>query len=125
MNAPLKHAYGSALSPAKDPRAAESAVLARITARMIAANADGAGAGAFAQLVAALNDNRRFWTAAAADLAGDGNGLPPELRAGLISLAGFVIRHTSGVMARTAAIEPLVEVNRAIIHGLGAQAVAA
>lgn len=121
MNAPLKHAYGSALSPAKDPRAAESAVLARITARMIAADADGA----FVPLVAALNDNRRFWTAAAADLAGDGNGLPPELRAGLISLAGFVIRHTSGVMARTAAIEPLVEVNRAIIHGLGAQAVAA
>ena len=123
MNAPLKHAYGSAFSPVKDPRAAESAVLARITARMIAAEAEGRDA--FPQLVGALNDNRRFWTAAAADLAGDGNGLPDELRAGLISLAGFVIRHTSGVMAGRAAIAPLVDINRAVMHGLGTQAVAA
>lgn len=123
MNAPRHHAYGSALSPAKDPRAAESAVLARITARMVSAG--GLGRGGFPQLAAALNDNHRFWTAAAADLAGEGNALPTELRASLISLAGFVEKHTSRILAGEAVIEPLVEVNRAIIQGLGAQAVAA
>lgn len=118
MNAPLTHAYGSALSPAKDPRAAESAVLARITARILSAAArDREG---FPQLAAALNDNRRFWTTAAADLAGDGNGLPPDLRAALVSLAGFVVRHTSHVLSGEAAADPLVEINRAVIHGLGA-----
>lgn len=124
MNAPLQHAYGSALSPAKDPRAAESAVLARITARMLSA-ADARDRGSFPQLAAALNDNRRFWTAAAADLAGDGNGLPAELRAGLISLAGFVGRHTSQVLSGEADLDPLVEINRAVIQGLDARAVAA
>lgn len=123
MNAPRHHAYGSALSPAKDPRAAESAVLARITARMIAAG--DLGRGGFPQLAAALNDNRRFWTAAATDLAGDGNALPAETRAGLISLAGFVLSHSSRVLSGEATAEPLVEINRAVIHGLGAQAVAA
>lgn len=123
MNAPRHHAYGSALSPAKDPRAAESAVLARITARIAsAAAAEGQG---FRHLAAALNDNRRFWTAAATDLAGDGNGLPAELRARLISLAGFVSRHTSQVLAGEASAEPLVEINRAVIHGLGTPAAAA
>lgn len=123
MNAPLKHAYGSALSPAKDPRAAEAAVLARITARLVAAASQG-GAG-FAQLATALNDNRRFWTAAAADLAGDGNGLPPDLRARLISLAGFVDSHSSRVLTGDASADPLVAINRAVVEGLGAQAVAA
>ena len=123
MNAPRHHAYGSALSPAKDPRAAESAVLSRITARMLSAGADGREG--FPRLAAALNDNRRFWTAAAADLAGEGNALPAELRARLISLAGFVMRHSSAVLAGTAALDPLVEINRAVIQGLGAPAVAA
>jgi len=123
MNAPLHHAYGSALSPAKDPRAAESAVLARITARMVAAGARGREE--FPQLAAAVNDNQRFWTAAAADLAGEGNGLPFDLRARLISLAGFVSSHSSRVLAGEADVDALVGINRAIIEGMGATAVAA
>ncbi|MRX49018.1 flagellar biosynthesis regulator FlaF [Paracoccus sp. S-4012] len=123
MTPPLPHAYGSAHSPAKDPRTAESAVLARITARLHTAAARGRDG--FPQLAVALNDNRRFWTAAAADLADDGNGLPADLRAGMISLAGFVLAHSSRVLAGEAAAEPLIEVNRAVIHGLSAQALAA
>lgn len=123
MNAPRHHAYDSALSPAKDPRAAEAAVLARITARLVAAASQGREG--FPRLATALNENRRFWTAAAIDLAGDGNGLPSELRAGLISLAGFVDDHSSRVLAGEAPADPLVEINRAVIHGLGAPAVAA
>lgn len=116
MNAVRHNAYESTLSPARDPRAAEAAVLARITGRM--ASAAGRGGPGFADLAAAIADNRRFWTAAAADLAGEGNGLPRELRAGLISIAGFVATQSSRVLSGDAALTPLIEINRAVIQGL-------
>jgi flagellar protein FlaF len=116
MNVPRTHTYGSALSPTKSPRDAEAAILARITARMAAAGAGGPTG--FPQLAQALSDNRRFWTAAATDLAGPGNTLPEALRASLLSLAAFTISHTSQVLGGDAGVEALVEINRAVIRGL-------
>ena len=115
MNA-IPSSYHAVTSPTKSPRDAEAAILARITARMISAS--GRGSEGFAQLGAALDENRKFWTAAATDLAHDGNGLPVDLRARMLSIAGFVLRHSPRVLAGAASVEPLVEINRAIIGGL-------
>jgi flagellar protein FlaF len=68
--------------------------------------------------VTALHDNRRLWTAFAADLATQGNGFPPELRARLFYLAEFTCRHTDQVLSGAATADVLVEINTAVMRGL-------
>jgi len=72
-------AYGAAASPTRTDRDGEYAVVSRVTRRLKAA-AD-RGAAGFPELVAALHENRKLWTALAVDLGGDANGLPRDLRA--------------------------------------------
>lgn len=69
----------------------------------------------------ALYDNRRLWTALAIDVAGPDNALPKELRAQIFYLAEFVQTHTGKVLARKARLSPLLEINAAILRGLGGQ----
>lgn len=66
----------------------------------------------------ALDWNRRLWTTLATDCAGEDNGLPKPVRAQIISISIWVARHTSAVMRREEAIEPLIEINRTIMQGL-------
>ena len=82
---------------------------------MIRASEPGAG---FPALVAAVHDNRQFWLLASEDLAGDGNRLPVPLRAQLLSLAGFVEKETSRILAGDATAATLIEINRAVARGL-------
>lgn len=66
----------------------------------------------------ALSENQRLWSALKHDLADEGNGLPPDLRASLISIALWVERQTTSVLAAEANVEPLIAVNRSICSGL-------
>ena len=70
------------------------------------------------QRMRALHWNRRLWSALADDCAREGNALPPETRAHIISLALWVSRHTSNVMRNNEPIQPLIDVNRMIMQGL-------
>jgi flagellar protein FlaF len=65
-----------------------------------------------------LDWNRRVWSALSDDCSDPGNGLPPSLRASIISLSIWVARHTSAVIRRQEPIEPLIEINRTIMQGL-------
>jgi flagellar protein FlaF len=67
----------------------------------------------------ALHWNRRLWTAIAGDCANPENLLPMELRASIISLGIWVDKHTSAVMQRQEQIQPLIDINRIIMQGLG------
>ena len=67
----------------------------------------------------ALHWNRRLWTTIAGDCANPDNKLPEALRANIISLSIWVSRHTSAVMLRQEQIQPLIDVNRSIMQGLG------
>lgn len=69
-------------------------------------------------LAAAIADNTKLWTALAADLLSDGNGMSPALRGQLISLAEFSRKHGSAVLRRKADLAPLIDVNTAIMRGL-------
>ena len=82
---------------------------------MIRASDPGNG---FATLAAAVHDNRQFWRLASHDLAQDGNRLPAQLRAQLLSLAGFVERETGRVLAAGTTPAALIEINRALARGL-------
>ena len=116
----MTHAYAAAQRATLEGRALEREVLLRVTARLEAA--DRAAPGGMAALARALDDNRRLWEAFALDLARPANPYPDELKAGLISLAAFVARHTPAVLAGEAGAGALAEINRNVAAGLGALA---
>ena len=105
-------AYQTAQKQSLSGRALEREVFARVTARLAGAGADAAA------LAAALEENRRLWFTIAADLASPKNECPAELKAGLMSLAAFVERHTGNVLAGRGGPGVLVTVNRHVIEGL-------
>ena len=93
-SAPL-NAYQRAISRAESPRDTEHRLLGQITGEMLAAREAKATGAA---LAAPLHRNREMWSAFATDCGATGNGLPPILRAQIISLALWVDRYTSDVL---------------------------
>jgi len=114
--------YGLNTRTLKTPRDIEYDLLARITGRLQAQLPHEQGRTS-AELIAALNDNRKLWTAFAADLASPGNAFPPDLRARLFFLAEFTIKHTAQVLSGKAVADPLVDINTAVMRGLRGQRV--
>lgn len=107
-------AYAPGQSHLRSARSAELHVFGEVTARLNAA-VDAS----FPARAAALHDNRRLWSRLAADVAEDGNGLPPELRARIFYLAEFTEHHSRLVLRGEAGLEPLIEINSAVMRGLG------
>ncbi|MEA1937630.1 MAG: flagellar biosynthesis regulator FlaF [Pseudomonadota bacterium] len=99
-----------------NPRATEYRALALVTGRLIEAKERGGRT-----LIEALFANQNLWTLFQADLAGSGNGLPPSLKAQLLSLSIWVQRFSSKVMKGEASADSLIEVNKAIMDGLKPQ----
>ena len=118
MNAALaRTAYDSHARMVKTPKDLEHEALARVTGRLRRAiNADGPGA--HPELVAALDQNRRLWSAFAMDLAQPENGLPTDLRANLLGLAQFTFNHTAQVLRDGADAGVIVDINTAVMRGL-------
>jgi flagellar protein FlaF len=107
-------AYQQAATRAESPRQMEYRLFAQVTLALIEA----AKTSDLATRVDALDWNRRVWTVLGEDCSNPGNGLPAALRASIISLGIWVNRHTSAVIRGQDQIEPLIEVNRAIMQGL-------
>jgi flagellar protein FlaF len=104
--------YQQAQEAFESPRAAEHRMLARVTGMLRAAASSGGR-----DLVEACYYNRKLWSIFQADLASPENGLPDELKARLISISIWVQKYTGEAMAG-APLEPLINVNRAIMEGL-------
>jgi flagellar protein FlaF len=68
----------------------------------------------------ALDWNRRVWMTLTLDCGSPDNPLPPELRARIVSLGIWVHRYTEEVMWQEADMQPLLDVNGALIKGLTA-----
>lgn len=118
--AQARRAYGSANAPTRTDRDTEYQALARVTQdlRKTAVN----GRKAFGPLAEALLRNERLWRVFAMDVAHPENGLPEQLRANIIGLMSFTERHTREVMARRAGVQPLIDINVAVMRGLSAGA---
>lgn len=108
--------YGRPEAAIRTPRAIEYDLFARITHRLCATRAPDTP---FAALAEALHDNRIMWSTLAADVAGEGNALPADLRARLFYLAEFTDMHSRKVLAGQATTAALIEVNTAVMRGLG------
>jgi flagellar biosynthesis activator protein FlaF len=117
MSAPLlaQSAYKQNVREIRSDRANEYEALSQVTARM---KRNAAAANTYSELVAAMHDNRRLWTALAQDVAGDNNGLPRELRAKLVYLYEFISVHTSRILKGDAQVGPLIDINLAVMRGL-------
>jgi len=112
-------AYQRARQVAETPRSAEHRLLGEITAGLIHARDYGLVGPA---LIDVLHRDREVWQAFAADCGMPGNGLPTQLRASIVSIALWVDRHISLVMAGREDLEPLIDVNRLVMQGLEGEA---
>jgi flagellar protein FlaF len=109
-------AYGGNVTATRTPRRQEYEVIARVTRALKSAQS---GEGGFPALAAAIDLNRRLWAVLASDVAETGNGLSEALRAQVLSLAGFADQHSSRVLAGDGSADVLIEINTAIMSGLG------
>lgn len=112
-------AYGAAAAPVRTARGSELAAFEAITARLSRAAEPKAP---MLLRAAALHDNRRLWTALATDLAGAENALPQGLRAQLFYLAEFSLSQSRAALRDVAALQGLIDVNRAVMRGLAGEA---
>ncbi len=119
MNATLmaQNAYTTATTAIKTPRSIELDVFSRVT-RRLSRKLEETNYPEFAR---ALHENRHLWTLLAVDVADPDNGLPQDLRARLFYLAEFTLQHTSKVLAGTASVDILHEINSSVMRGLRQQ----
>jgi flagellar protein FlaF len=113
-------AYQQAAQRAEGPRDTEYRLFAEVTrALMEAQRADRLD---FKTRIAALDWNRRMWSALAIDCSQPENRLPEALRAQIISLSIWVSKYTSQIVREQGDYDLLIEVNRIIMQGLSPQA---
>ncbi|MDB5720715.1 MAG: flaF [Alphaproteobacteria bacterium] len=108
-------AYQRTRAIAETPREAEYRLMSQITGEMIQARDAGLSG---VSLMPALGRNREAWSAFSTACGTTGNQLPDTLRASIISIALWVDRFTSDVVAGRDTIDGLIDVNRSIIEGL-------
>ncbi len=109
--------YQGQTTATRTPRGIEYEAFARITRGLAVAARKGRSG--FNELALAVHENRRLWTILAADVAGTDNALPQDLRARIFYLAEFVDHHSSKVLAKQASVAALIDINAAIMRGLG------
>jgi flagellar biosynthesis activator protein FlaF len=117
-----RNAYGETDRTQSAPRRTEYRVFAQVTHRL--ARAAEGGPRAFPRLAEALHENLGLWNVLAIDLADPRNALPQGLRAELLSLAVFTVRHTACVLERKGDPHVLIDINSAIMRGLRGEGVA-
>jgi flagellar protein FlaF len=115
-----RRAYSASAAPTRSARSIEYETLARITHRLQRAAQQGPMA--FADLAAALHDNRRLWGIFAAEVADRDNPLPEDLKARIFYLAEFTLHHTPLVLSGKSGVDPLLDVNTAVMRGLRGEA---
>src|ERR1700749_1993255 len=112
-------AYQRASEQAEGPKQTEYRLFGLVTRALM--DAEQKGASDHSGRMKALHWTRRLWSTLAADCANPENRLPMQLRANIISLSIWVDKHTSQVMQKQAAFQPLIDVNRIIMQGLSNQ----
>jgi flagellar protein FlaF len=74
--------------------------------------------------IRAFGRNHDLWSTLVKDLARDGNKLPADLKAQLVSLGMWAMRYSTLAILHNLSADPLIEVNRNIAAGLALQATA-
>lgn len=69
-------------------------------------------------LIEARSFTVRLWTVLMDELAAPGNGLPEELRAGLLSIGIWVMRETDEAHTPVPDLDALIETHQIVLDGL-------
>jgi len=112
-------AYQKTQQTSESPSQVEYRLFAQVTNALISVRDRGIRD---SEMADALDWNRRLWSTLSTDCGTEGNALPPQLRAGIISLSIWVSKHSSAVMRGTEAVDDLININKTIMEGLAAQA---
>jgi flagellar protein FlaF len=115
-------AYQTTAARAENPRQTEYRLFGQVTRALV--EAQSLDRTQIRERMDALDWNRRMWSVLASDCSVEGNRLPDQVRANIISLSIWVNKHTSLVMRNLEEIEPLIEINRIIMAGLAPQGLA-
>jgi len=107
--------YQKAQVAVENPRKIEYRLFGQITGALMDARTAGAKG---MPLIDVIDRNRRLWSVLAGDCMSDGNQLPRELRAQIVSLAIWVSKYSTDVTQKGAPLDPLIDVNRNIMQGL-------
>ena len=115
-------AYKRTIRQTASPRDVEYRLLAQVTSALLTAKdlreRSDRDPRRMAQIMDALNWNNQVWDAFVEDVGTEGNMLPRELRAAIVSLGIWVTRETGMVSSGEGDIDALIAVNRAIMRGL-------
>lgn len=112
-------AYKFSPQAASDGRDTEYRLLAQVTARLMSLHEQAvAGTADKRSIVDAALWNRNIWAALRTDLLSEGNQLPKQLRASLVSIAIWIEKECMKVMDGQGDLHALIEVNRNIMAGL-------
>ncbi|GAA6176163.1 flagellar biosynthesis regulator FlaF [Sulfitobacter pacificus] len=119
-------AYKRTISHTEAPRQIERRILAQVTSELETQFLEFDNAERRLERLQLLADglrhtllkNQMVWSTFKMDLTETENGLTPELKASIISLALWVESHTQGVLAGGKPVKPLIDINRTIIDGL-------
>ncbi len=115
-------AYNRAIKNTASPRDVEYRLLGQVTSALMKAQQRMTDARntptAMAEVMDALNWNNQVWDTFVQDVGTEGNMLPRELRAAIVSLGIWVSRETGLVSTGEGDIEALISVNKAIMRGL-------
>lgn len=109
------NAYQRTLNTTEAPRNTEYRLFAEITRALMAEMERGVKD---THLIAAVDRNRQLWIALAADCADEGNQLPKETRAAIISLSIWVQKYSREVTRGDEDLSALIDVNRTVMKGL-------
>lgn len=110
--------YQATQTATETPRQTEYRLFGQVTRALVTARDAGDKARGTPEWHKAILWNRRLWMALQGDLAADGNGLPDDLKAKLISVAIWVDKYSRKVMKGEAELGPLIDINRNIMGGL-------
>ncbi len=111
-------AYQRAATQADQPRDLEYRAFGQVTAGLVRVKEEKPPMPVVLEVIDA---NRRLWNLLSADCSTPENQLPITLRGQIISLALWVARYSSEVLREGADVEPLIDINRAVMEGLGAR----
>jgi len=109
-------AYQKAQRASENSRSTEYRLFGQVTGALLDAQNAGAKGAA---LIDAIDWNRRLWSTLAVDCMDDNNQLSRPLRAQIVSLSLWVTKYSSEVVQQGASLEPLIDVNRNVMQGLG------
>lgn len=119
-------AYTRNIKTTAAPRDVEYRLLAQVTAALIDVRDNTpdrkTDPKAMARFMDAINWNNQVWDVFVEDVGTEGNVLPRELRAAIVSLGIWVTRETSLIAEDKGDVEALISVNRAIMKGLNPDA---